>query len=144
MKKHPHLNLTCNADGTELKFNGKVLHVSYTIRNGKKQSGTVSIKGIKRSVATIICECFYGMREDKSFFPVRKDNNATNNHPNNLSWGKRRGLLKITPSVEKDLKADLQNGFSVKKLAEVYKVSEPTIRKYKKKWLQNSVKNPNC
>lgn len=143
MKKHPILNLYCNQDGSVIKFNDKELHVSYTTRNNVKQSGTVSINGKKRAVATVICECYYGMRPDKSFFPVRADNDVTNNHYKNLSWGKRRGKQKITLEVLKDLHQDFANQNSVKKLAEVYKVSEQTIRIYKRAWLKTSCNNPN-
>jgi hypothetical protein len=136
MKKHPHLNLYCNADGTRLTLNGKLLHVSYTVRDGEKQSGTVSINGKKRSAATVICECFYGMREDKSYFPVRKDGDATNNHPSNLSWGKRRGAVKIAEKQIKELNKAFAQGKKVKDLAKKYNVTPQTIRGYRKKYIE--------
>lgn len=136
MKKHPHLNLYCNADGTKITLNGKELHISYTVRNGVKQSGTISIRGIKRSVATVVCECYYGMREDKSFFPVRKDGDATNNHYKNLSWGKRRGAVKIDAAKQKQLNKAFAKGVSVKDLAKKHGVTEQTIRTFKRKYLK--------
>jgi hypothetical protein len=138
MKQHPIIKqLYCNEEGTELLYNGKVLNISYSIRNGKKESGTVSINGIKRSASTVICECYLGMREDKSFFPVRKDGNASNNHPHNLSWGKRRGVFKITENQVKELDKAFAKGADIKKLAAKYKVSPQTIRAHRKKYIES-------
>jgi hypothetical protein len=138
MKQHPIIKqLYCNESGTELTYKGKVLNISYTLRNGKKESGTVYINSIKRSVATVICECYNGMREDKSFFPVRKDGNASNNHPKNLSWGKRRGAVKIGEKEKKELYKAFAAGADVKELAKQYKVSPQTIRGYRKKYIES-------
>lgn len=136
MKKHPHLNLYCNADGTKITFNGKALHISYTVRDGVKQSGTISVKGMKRSVATVVCECYYGMREDKSFFPVRKDDDPSNNHPSNLSWGKRRGAVKVDAAKLKQLHQAFAKGVSVQDLAKKHGITQQTIRRYKRKYLE--------
>lgn len=139
MKKHPILNLTCNEDGSEILLDGKQLHVTYMHRNSQKESGIVSVKGLKISVVRIVCECYHGMRPDKSYFPVRADANNQNNHYTNLSWGKRRGFVKIFGVIKENLYKDFEAGIKPKELAAKYNVDVATIRLHKKKHFANSL-----
>lgn len=142
MKKHPILNLYCNEDGTKITLDGKDVHVTYMYRKGKKESGIASIKGHKVSVVRIICECYHGMRPDKSYFPQRADTNSQNNHYTNLSWGKRRGFVKIYGKVKDALYADLLKSSKPKDLqayAKKYSVSINTIRLHKKTCFANEI-----
>ena len=142
--KHPIIpNLICNEDGTEITLDGNVVHVTFIIRKGKKESGILSIKGQKVSLARLICECWIGMREHKGLFPVRADRNSENNHYTNLSWGTRRGLTKIYGKIKealyKDLAEDATSKGRLKDLAKKYSVNVGTIREHKKKHFANNL-----
>ena len=133
MKQHPIIKeLFCNEDGTEIIYKDNPLHISYMHRNNQKESGVVSIRNRKISVVKIICECYHGMREDKSLFPVRADANNQNNHYTNLSWGRRRGQVKIIGKIKENLYADFEKGLKVKDLAKKYNVSKFCIYNHKK------------
>jgi hypothetical protein len=143
MKQHPIIKaLYCNEDGTKITLNGKSVHVTFIERKGKKESGIVSIKGKKISLPRLICECYYGMRPNKGMFPVRADRNSENNHYTNLSWGTRRGLVKIYGEVKEALYKDLAKDSSAKALneyAKKYDVTIGTIREHKKKHFANNL-----
>ncbi len=82
------------------------------------------------------------MRPDKSYFPQRADANNQNNHYTNLSWGKRRGLVKIYGKVKDALYKDLLKASKPKDMkayAEKYGVTVDTIRRHKKTCFANEI-----
>lgn len=145
MKTKPHpiiKDLFCNEDGTEITYKGKPVHITFAVRNGKKESGIISLLGKKISLPRLILECWVGMREHKGLFPQRADKDSTNNHYTNLSWGTRRGHTKIFGKVKEALYADFEistKPVDLKTYAVKYGVTIGTIREHKKKHFANSL-----
>ncbi|MCB7481393.1 helix-turn-helix domain-containing protein [Christiangramia sediminis] len=139
-KRHPEFeDLEIKADGSELKFNGKLLNIKD--RKGKtgKILKTVYFKKSYYSVPKLILETYSGKMPEGRHYATYKDSNIENLHPNNLYWSKTHHITKER-KFENDLKLSKltkdqtysalvshSKGIPISNIAKNYKVSDMTV-----------------
>jgi len=139
-KRHPEFkDLEVKADGSELKFNGKLLNIKD--RKGKtgKILKTVYFKKSYYSVPKLILETYSGKMPEGRHYATYRDGNIENLHPANLYWSKTHHITKER-KFENDLKLSKltkdqtysalvshTKGIPISKIAKNYKVSDMTV-----------------
>jgi hypothetical protein len=135
---HPEIEgLKCNADGSEVLFNGKLLKQREMPQKNKKTSMIyVIVRSKAFSIAKLVCECWNGMAANPRWCALRKDRNK-GYHYTNLFFAPCGTQIKnnFLPS-EKDkklIKKRLENGDTLKAIAMDYNTTDMTILRLKKK-----------
>jgi len=141
-KRHPKFEaLEIKADGSELKYNGKLLN----IKDSKGKTGRVLKKVyLKRSyysVPKLILETYTGLMPEGRYYATYKDGNKNNLHPDNLYWSKTHvisrerkfendlKLSKLTKDQTYSAMVSHSKGIPISKIAENYKVSDMTVHR---------------
>lgn len=141
-KRHPKFEeLEIKADGSELKYKGKLLN----IRDFKGRTGRlmkrVYFKRSHYSVPKLILETYTGYMPKGRHYATYKDGNIHNLHPDNLYWSKTHVISKER-KFENDLKLSKltkdqtysalvshSKGIPISKIAENYEVSDMTVHR---------------
>ncbi|CAL65467.1 helix-turn-helix domain-containing protein [Christiangramia forsetii] len=139
-KTHPNFEgLQIKADGSKIKYKGKLLNIK--IHKGKtgKLMKKVSFNRSQYSVPKLILETYGEPMPEGRHYATYKDGNIENLHPDNLYWNKTHIITKER-KFENDLKSSKltkdqtysafvshSKGIPISKIAENYKVSDMTV-----------------
>jgi len=139
-KRHPkYEGLQIKADGSQLKYKGKLLNV----KDSKGKTGRILKKVYfnrsQYSVPKLILETYTGLMPEGRYYATYKDGNIDNLHPDNLYWNKSH-IISKERKFENDLKLSKltkdqtysalvshSKGIPISKIAEKYNVSDMTV-----------------
>jgi DNA-directed RNA polymerase specialized sigma24 family protein len=94
-RRHPfYKDLEIKADGSELKYNGKILNIIDRIGKSGKVLKIVYFKRSQYSVPKLILETYGGPIPKERHYATYKDGNIENLHPNNLYWSRNHKISK--------------------------------------------------
>lgn len=140
-KRHPKFrDLQIKADGSEFKYNGKLLNIKDHPGKSGKILKIVYFNHSQYSVPKLILETYGEPMPEGRHYAIYKDGNLENLHPNNLNWSKNHKISKER-KFENDLKLSKLTkdqtyaalfshevrGVPLSKIAQNYKVSDMTI-----------------
>lgn len=139
-KRHPRFkDLQIKADGSELKYNGKLLNIKDSEGKTGRIMKKVYFNHSQYSVPKLILETYGGLMPEGRHYATYKDGNIENLHPNNLYWSKTHKITKER-KFENDLKLSKltkdqtysalvshSKGIPISKIAKNYNVSDMTV-----------------
>ena len=139
-KQHPKFrDLNIKADGSEIKYNDKLLKIKgHTGKTGRILK-VVYFNNSYYSVPKLILETYGEPMPEGRHYATYKDGNIENLSPNNLFWSKKH-LISPERKFESDIKrskltkdqtysamVSQRKGIPISKIAENYKVSDMTV-----------------